>query len=252
VGVQMGDNGSLTNCHVHNNTSHGVSLSMSDNSVVGGNVIDSNGGDGILFANTDDAVLEGNRVMDNTGDGIVIPATGCDNNTLTSNRVTGHTTNINDSASTTIYGVGSAGASSTDNALTRWDGADGSTVQSSNVLLNDIDQISAVNTCTFDREYNNGTWLGSAKTVNWNNGQKQRAILGINVTLTLTDPPGPSNVLLRLIQDATGGRTVTWPASVMWPGGTPPTLSAGANAEDIVTFYYNGTTYYGVASLNFS
>jgi len=29
-------------------------------------------------------------------------------------------------------------------------------------------------------------------------------------------------------------------------------LTTDANAEDIITFYYNGTDYYGVGSLNFA
>jgi hypothetical protein len=44
----------------------------------------------------------------------------------------------------------------------------------------------------------------------------------------------------------------TFTSNVKWAGSTPPTLSTGANAVDILTFYYDGTTnYYGVASLNF-
>jgi hypothetical protein len=38
----------------------------------------------------------------------------------------------------------------------------------------------------------------------------------------------------------------------MWPGGTAPTLSTGNNDIDIVTFYYDGTNYFGVFSLDFS
>jgi hypothetical protein len=49
---------------------------------------------------------------------------------------------------------------------------------------------------------------------------------------------------LKVIQDATGSRAVTWPASVKWPSGTAPTLSTAANAIDIVTFYYDGTSYF--------
>ena len=88
--------------------------------------------------------------------------------------------------------------------------------------------------------------------MNWNNGQKQRITLTGNVTLTFTAPAGVGNFLLRVIQGPVGNRLVTWPASVRWPGGTAPTLSTAANAVDIVTFYYNGTNYYGVASLNFA
>ena len=58
--------------------------------------------------------------------------------------------------------------------------------------------------------------------------------------------------LLKIIQDGSGSRTITWPATVKWPNGTGPTLSTAAGAVDIVTLYYDGTNYYSVASLTFS
>lgn len=52
---------------------------------------------------------------------------------------------------------------------------------------------------------------------------------------------------LVLTQDATGGRTVTWPASVRWSGATPPTLSTAGGTTDRLVFvtYDGGTTWYG-------
>ena len=70
------------------------------------------------------------------------------------------------------------------------------------------------------------------------------------------ESPGNSDnsasLLLKLTQDSTGGRTVTWPDSVKWPNGTAPTLSTGAGAIDIISFYYDGTNYYGISSLDFN
>lgn len=60
---------------------------------------------------------------------------------------------------------------------------------------------------------------------------------------------------LYLTQDATGSRTVTWPLSVKWAGGTAPTLSTAANAVDILVFetINGGTTWYGsLVGANFS
>lgn len=50
---------------------------------------------------------------------------------------------------------------------------------------------------------------------------------------------------LYLTQDATGGRTMTWPASFKWSGGVP-TLSTAANAVDIVVCESidGGTTWF--------
>lgn len=73
-----------------------------------------------------------------------------------------------------------------------------------------------------------------------------------NCTYTFTAPAGPANLSLKLIQDATGSRTATWPATVKWAGGTAPTLTTTANAEDLITFYYDGTNYYGAWLGDFS
>jgi hypothetical protein len=61
------------------------------------------------------------------------------------------------------------------------------------------------------------------------------------------------NMTLILKQDATGGRSITWPASVKWPSATAPTLS-GANKTDIVTLLTTdgGTIWYAtVGGQNF-
>ena len=80
------------------------------------------------------------------------------------------------------------------------------------------------------------TASGSATTVDLTNGNTQTLTLGANTTLTLTGATVSTSCTLSLyiVQDATGGRTVTWPAGVKWPGGTAPTLSTAANARDLV------------------
>jgi len=60
-----------------------------------------------------------------------------------------------------------------------------------------------------------------------------------------------SSLTLVLIQDGTGSRTVTWPASVMWSdNGTAPTLTTAANTISVLNFITldGGTTYYGFLS----
>lgn len=51
---------------------------------------------------------------------------------------------------------------------------------------------------------------------------------------------------LQLIQDATGGRTVTWPTTVKWANGTPPTLTTTAGALDEIWFSSDGANLFGV------
>jgi hypothetical protein len=90
-------------------------------------------------------------------------------------------------------------------------------------------------------------------TIDWTNGNKFKFTFGAqNETFTFTAPSNPCSLTLILVQDGTGSRTATWPASVLWAGGTAPTLSTAANAVDIVSFIYDGTNYYGSAALDFS
>jgi hypothetical protein len=56
----------------------------------------------------------------------------------------------------------------------------------------------------------------------------------------VTDPLAPCFLTLKLVQDATGGRTVTWPATVK---GTPA-INLAANATSNVLFYWDGTNYW--------
>lgn len=67
-------------------------------------------------------------------------------------------------------------------------------------------------------------------------------VLNLNApACTLTMPPGIAgkSFMLMVIQDGTGGRTITWPtggSAVRWNGGVPPTLSTAAGAIDIFMF----------------
>ena len=90
-----------------------------------------------------------------------------------------------------------------------------------------------------------------ATTINWTEGNKVKVTLTADTTLSFTNPSNPCNLTLELVQDATGGRALTLP-TIKWVGGTAPTLTTTANGIDIISLFYDGTDYYGVASLNFS
>lgn len=89
----------------------------------------------------------------------------------------------------------------------------------------------------------------TSTTVNLTNGNVQSLTLASNTTITLSGATNSTacSLSLYLIQDATGGRTVTWPASVKWPGAVAATLSTGANKVDLVVLETldGGTTWYG-------
>jgi hypothetical protein len=112
------------------------------------------------------------------------------------------------------------------------------------------EDIDNAQTVTFIAEVDNSG--SSPQAIDWGAGQKQNFTLSESTTLTFTAPDGPGNFLLRVIQGGSGSYTVTWPGTVKWDtAGTAPTLSTGVGEIDIVTFYYDGTSYYGQAGLDF-
>ena len=101
--------------------------------------------------------------------------------------------------------------------------------------------------------FNTNATAGATPTIDLGNGNVHNLTLTANVTsLTITGQASgvACSFTLILHQDATGSRTVTWPAAVKWPSATAPTLSTAASAVDILTFVTidNGTTWYGFLS----
>lgn len=67
-------------------------------------------------------------------------------------------------------------------------------------------------------------------------------VLGASRVMTApANPPTGCQIIIETVQDATGSRLVTWPASFSWAGGAAPTLSVAAGAVDVVTGTYNAT-----------
>lgn len=75
-------------------------------------------------------------------------------------------------------------------------------------------------------------------------------LTGASTTFTFSNPPKAGTiVVISVVQDGTGSRTLTWPASVKWSatnGGTP-TLTTTASKRDVFTFVYDGSNYWETA-----
>lgn len=86
----------------------------------------------------------------------------------------------------------------------------------------------------------------SATTINWNDGNVQEKVLNVSATtLTFTNANAGGTYILILKQSSAGSYTVTFPGSVSWAGGTPPTMSTSPNRYDVYTFIYDGNKYFG-------
>jgi hypothetical protein len=111
--------------------------------------------------------------------------------------------------------------------------------------------IKGMGRASFTQEYNNGSKTASF-TVDFANDQKQKVTLTANtMTLTLdTTSVGVGNYLLKIVNG--GLATLTWASesgSVYWPGGTEPDLTS--SGTDIVSMYFDGSSWYCQAALDF-
>jgi hypothetical protein len=74
-------------------------------------------------------------------------------------------------------------------------------------------------------------------------------------TANVTTAPTFSNVAdgqtinWFITQDGTGSRTMTWPTSFKWPGGTAGALSTAANAVDLLVATYRSDTGFWYATI---
>ncbi len=81
----------------------------------------------------------------------------------------------------------------------------------------------------------------------------------VSITSLAFNNPSPTGnmmtvTLVRVHDATTNSYTITWPASVRWPGGVAPTLTQTANAVDVFLFMTMdaGTKWYGqVIGLNY-
>lgn len=96
--------------------------------------------------------------------------------------------------------------------------------------------------------------VSSASTLSLTSGTVQTATLTASTACTFTMPTataGKSFVLLLKQAASTGNGTATF-TGVKWSGGTAPTITATAGKMDILSFFADGTNWYGSATQNFT
>ena len=89
--------------------------------------------------------------------------------------------------------------------------------------------------------------LTDAATVTWDMASGNIGLWAIGANRILAAPTNlvVGSSALRITQDVTGSRTVTWNAIFKWSAGSAPVLSTAGGAIDIVSFIYDGTSLYG-------
>lgn len=106
---------------------------------------------------------------------------------------------------------------------------------------------------TFNNQYSAARYTitySSTVAVDFNNGNCQFIDATGNWAPSAFSNPIAGGRYLIQVNNNGGSRTITWPASVKWPGGTTPTPSASGKV-DVYSLYYDGTSYYGGANLNY-
>lgn len=98
--------------------------------------------------------------------------------------------------------------------------------------------------------------LTDGATITWDVslGQNATVTLGGNRALAISNPVAGEYYTLKVVQDGTGSRTMSLPATskVVSGGAGAITLTTTASAIDILTCYYDGTVYYWTYGNTFS
>lgn len=89
--------------------------------------------------------------------------------------------------------------------------------------------------------------LTDGSTISWNTalGQIATVTLGGNRTMAAPSNLKIGNYILHVVQDGTGGRTITWNSAFKWTAGVAPELTTNAYARDIIMFISDGSNLYG-------
>lgn len=70
-----------------------------------------------------------------------------------------------------------------------------------------------------------------------------------NCALTFPTAVAGQSFTLIIRQGGSGSYTITWPGTVLWAGGTAPTLTTSVSAIDVLGFFSpDGTNWFGFVS----
>ena len=88
-------------------------------------------------------------------------------------------------------------------------------------------------------------------TIDWNAGTDVKLTLSANTTVTFTNPTQPCHLTLEVLQDSTGGWTLTLP-TIKWASGISPSFSTSANNISVISLVWESSNYLGQTAYDFS
>ena len=89
---------------------------------------------------------------------------------------------------------------------------------------------------------------GSTQTIDWSLGAVASVTLTASCTFSWSNAVAGQSLTLILTQGGTGSYTVTWPtspAAIKWPASNAPILTTAVGKADIISVFYDGTSFYG-------
>jgi hypothetical protein len=208
---------------------------------IGTSILDTNGNELFLLTATASAVNELTLANATTGNSPVLSATGDDSNigiTLTP-KGTGE---VVIAAGNLNYGATAVTATGAE--LNYSDLATLGTTAASKVFTADANNLTTVSGAVANVE----DTLTDGATITWDVIDSPVAKVTLAGNRTLSAPSGTTPIAgqfisLLIIQDGTGGRSLTWNAVYEFAADTAPTLTATASLGDLFTFRYNGAKW---------
>jgi hypothetical protein len=100
--------------------------------------------------------------------------------------------------------------------------------------------------------YSPETALTDGATINWNldSAPEAKVTLGGNrAVAAATNQVAGAKYAIRVIQDGTGARTLTWDSTYVFPSGAAPILNRSASASDTLNFRSDGTNMHYIGGV---
>lgn len=157
----------------------------------------------------------------------------------------GGITNVNISASAAIvYSKLSLGTSIVNGDISATAAIDSTKISGTAVTLSSSQTLTGAKTLAKTVQTITAGTDGATITFDLSLGNIHTVTLGGNRTLALSNGSTGQSFVIRLLQDGTGSRTVTWFTTIKWAGGTAPTLTTTASKADAFGFITTGSGTY--------
>lgn len=140
-----------------------------------------------------------------------------------------------------LHGNVTGPGSSVDRGLASWDGTTGKRLRSNDWTISSAGKLKGYSSYSSVNEPASAATI----TLNLNLDNIHSITLDQATTLAVSNATKGQRWAVRIKQDATGGRTLTWFGGISWPNSATPVLETDANSWSWFGFYTSGLDGYG-------